>query len=508
MTTELSSQQSAKNNNQSIMSIQIVPTRRPIFLLVLAFGCASRCLAQEPSPSPTPVPTASPYSAQTLSELKQLQQAALTSDYAYRQVAHLSNNIGPRLTGSLQAQKAVEYVAAELKAIGLEVQLEKVTVNHWVRGEETAALVQYPGMAENTSQKIVLTALGGSVATPATGLTAEVIVVRNFDELQSLGSDKVKGKIVLFDYHFDKLMAGQGHGGEAYGQAVKYRADAPSAAGRLGAVAALVRSVGGAEYRLPHTGLTDYAKDAPKIPAAAVTAEDADLITALVPQGGVRMKLLLTPQQLPDAVSYNVIGDLKGSEHPEQVVIVSGHLDSWDLGTGAIDDGAGVAVSMEAANLMQKLHLRPKRTLRVIAWMNEENGTAGGKTYAADHAKEMANHFAVMETDGGAGHPLGINYGPKSEAKGLLEPVTKILQDSGAGILNFSERAGGADVEPMTKVGVPGFSPIQDNRSYFYYHHTAADTLDKIVPHELAENSAVVAVTAYALTNLERPLPR
>jgi hypothetical protein len=490
------------------MTIQIVPNCRCLFLIALAATCASRGFAQEPTPTATPTPTASPYSAQTLSELKQLQQAALKSDYAYRQVAHLSNNIGPRLTGSPQAQKAVEYVAAELKALGLEVQLEKVTVTHWVRGEETAALVEYPGMAENATQKIVLTALGGSVATPATGLTAEVIVVKNFDELQSLGSEKVKGRIVLFDYHFDKLMAGQGHGGDAYSQAVKYRAEAPSAAGKLGAVAALVRSVGGAEFRLPHTGATDYAKDAPKIPAGAVTAEDADLLASLVPQGPVRMKVVLTPQQLPDAVSYNVIGDLKGSEHPEQIVIVSGHLDSWDLGTGAIDDGAGVAVSMEAANLMQQLHLRPKRTLRVIAWMNEENGLAGGKTYAADHAREMADHFAVMETDGGAGHPLGINYGPKAEAKGLLDPVAKILQDSGAGILNFSEHAGGADVGPMTKLGVPGFSPIQDNRTYFYYHHTAADTLDKIVPQELAENSAIVAVTAYALANLERPLPR
>ena len=401
----------------------------------------------------------------------------------------------------------MEYVANELKAIGLEVQLEKVTVPHWVRGEETAALVEYPGMAEKTTQKIVLTALGGSVATPAAGLTAEVVVVHDFDQLDSLGRDEVSGKIVLFDYHFDKRMAAQGRAGEAYGEAVKYRANAPSAAGKLGAVAALIRSVGGAEYRLPHTGQTDYAKDAPRIPAAAVTAEDADLLALLVPQGPVRMQLVLTPQQLPDATSHNVIADLKGSEHPEQIVIVSGHLDSWDLGTGAIDDGAGVAVSMQAANLMQQLHLHPKRTLRVIAWMNEENGLAGGKTYATDHARELANHFAAMETDGGAGHPLGINY-PSKDTKGLLDPVARILQTSGAGLLTLSEYAGGADVGPMTKLGVPGFSPIQDNRTYFHYHHTAADTLDKIDPRELAENAAVVAVTAYALTNLERPLPR
>jgi carboxypeptidase Q len=468
---------------------------------------ALHCPAQEDSPTATPVPTPPLYSAQTLGELEQLQDAALKSDYAYRQVAHLSNNIGPRLTGSAQAQKAVDYVAGELKALGLEVQLEKVMVQHWVRGDETAALVEFPGMAENTTQKIVLTALGGSVATPGDGLTAEVVVVRNFDELQKLGREKVEGKIVLFNYHFDKQMAAQSHAGEAYGQAVRYRADAPVAAGKLGAVAALIRSVGGAEYRLPHTGQTDYKKDAPKIPAAAVTAEDADLMAALAPQGRIRMRLLLTPQQLPEVESYNVIGDLKGSEHPEQVVIVSGHLDSWDLGTGAIDDGAGVAVSMEAANLFQKLHLHPKRTLRVVAWMNEENGLAGGKAYAEDHQKEIANHFAAMETDGGAGHPLGINYATKPEGKSFFEPVARILQKSGAGILNLAEHPG-ADITPLTKLGVPGFSPIQDNRTYFNYHHTAADTLDKIVPQELAENAAVVAVTAYALTNLEKPLPR
>jgi len=476
--------------------------------LLTGAGLITIAAAQEVSPSPTPTPTPPLYSPQTLSELKQLQQAALKSDYAYRQVAHLSNNIGPRLTGSVQAQKAVDYVAAELKALGLEVQLEKIMVPHWVRGEETAALVEFPGMAENTTQKIVLCALGSSVATPAGGLTAEVVVVRDFDELQALGRDKVAGKIVLFNYHFDKQMAAQSRAGEAYGQAVKYRADAPSAAGRLGAAAALVCSVGGAEYRLPHTGQTDYKPDAPKIPAAAVTAEDADLIAALAPQGTVKMRLVLTPQQLPEAPSFNVIGDVKGTEHPEQVVIVSGHLDSWDLGTGAIDDGAGVAVSMEAANLVQKLHLRPKRTIRVIAWMNEENGLAGGKTYAKDHEKEIANHFAAMETDGGAGHPLGINFATKPEGRSFFEPVAKILQSSGAGIFNFAEHAGGADVGPLTKLGVPGFNPIQDNRFYFNYHHTAADTLDKIVPQELAENAAVVAVTAYALANLERPLPR
>jgi len=483
-----------------------------LLLLVSLVACALRVEGRETpaaastaSASPSPIPPV--FSAQTLSELKQLQQAALSSDYAYRQVAHLANNIGPRLSGSAQAAKAVEYVANELKVIGCDVQLEKVMVPHWVRGEETAALVQFPGQAPDTTQKIVLCALGPSVATPANGITAEVIAVRNFDELKSLPRDKVAGKIVLFNYPFDKQIAAEGRAGEAYGEAVVYRSDGPSAAARQGAVACLIRSVGGADYRLPHTGMTKYANDAPKIPAGAVTAEDADLIADLARQGPVKIKLILTPQQLPDVESYNVIADIKGSAHPEQVIIVSGHLDSWDLGTGAIDDGAGVAVSMEMTNLIQKLRLKPKRTIRVIAWMNEENGEAGSKQYAKDHEKEFSNHFAAMETDAGAGHPIGVNIKANAEAKKILSPVAAILQESGAGILNLVEHCG-ADIEPLEKAGVPAFSPIQDSRFYFNYHHTAADTLDKIVPKELAENSAVVAVLAYALANMEQPLPR
>src|SRR5213079_3200878 len=392
--------------------------RRVALLSLALFLFAQRVVAQQTppvasSPNGSPSPTPPVFSPQTLSELKQLQQAALESDYAYRQVAHLANNIGPRLSGSAQAAKAVEYVAAELKALGCEVQLEKVMVPHWVRGEETAALVQFSGQAPNTTQKIVLCALGDSVATPKNGIEAEVLVIKNFDELKSMPREKVAGKIVLFNYPFDKQMAAEGRSSQAYGEAVLYRSHGPSAAARQGAVACLIRSVGGADYRLPHTGQTDYADDAPKIPAGAVTAEDADLIAYLVRQGPVKMKLVLTPQTLADVESANVIGDIKGSEHPEQIIVVSGHLDSWDLGTGAIDDGAGVAVSMEVANLVQKLHLKPKRTIRVIAWMNEENGLAGSKQYAKDHEKEIPNHFAAIETDNGADHPIGIHIKAK-----------------------------------------------------------------------------------------------
>ncbi len=472
---------------------------------LLALLVAPRLLLAQTPSSP------SPYSDGTLRELRQLHAAALTSDYALRQTAHLSNKIGPRLTGSVGAQRAVEYVAGELRALGLEVSLEKVMVPHWVRGEETGALVGFPGQsAGGAPQKIVLTTLGGSVATPADGITAEIVVVRGFDELEALGRERVSGRIVLFDHRFDERMIAQGAGLEAYGQTVAYRARGPSAAGRLGAVAALVCSAGSGSYRLPHTGQTFYKEDAPKIPAAALANEDAALIVALAAEGPVRMHLKLTPQRLPDAESYNVIGDLKGSEHPEQVVIVSGHLDSWDLGTGAIDDAAGVAMAMGVAQLVRELKLKPARTIRVVAWMSEENGQTGGKPYAESHAAEIPNHFAAFESDLGCDHPLGLNaaVGSRREAwRPLLLPISKILDASGAGLLTFTDSVG-ADIDPLTKAGVPSFSPIQDVRRYFEFHHTAADTFDKVRPRELAENAAVVAVTAYALANLQVTPPR
>ena len=352
----------------------------------------------------------------------------MSDDYAYRQVAHLTENIGPRPSGSLQAKAAVDYVAGELRQLGLDVHLEEVKVPHWVRGAETAELTEYPGQAAGTTQKVVLTALGGSTSTPAEGITAEVVVVNNFDELKALGHDKVAGKIVLFNELFDKQKAAAGMAFVAYGEAVRYRAAGPKAAADLGAVAALVRSVGSADYRLPHTGFSFPAG----IPAGAVTAEDADLIAHLSAQGKVRMHLTLTPQKLPDATSYNVIADLKGSEHPEQIVVVSGHLDSWDLGTGAIDDGAGVVVAMEAAEILQKLHLHPKRTLRVIAWMDEESGGAGSQAYTKDYSAEFPNHVAAIESDSGAAHPLGFDVKNDSARRGTPAPRAPILQSFGA----------------------------------------------------------------------------
>jgi carboxypeptidase Q len=473
-----------------------------VLMIVLSLSAGLPLASQQPQAGNENL-----YSPQLLAELKRLQEAALKSDYAYRQVAYLSNNIGPRLSGSMQAQRAVEYVADEMRRLGLEVKLEKLTVPHWVRGIETGELVEWPGRAAQTTQKVVLTALGGSVATPPEGITAEVVVVNSFDELTALGRERVAGKIVLFNVRFDQRMAAQGHGGEAYGEVIGYRGRGQSAAARLGAVASLIRSIGGAEYRIPHTGSLRYADDAPKIPAAAATAEDADMIAHLVAQGTVRLHLVLTPQTLPDAVSYNVIADIKGSEHPEQVVIVSGHLDSWDLGTGAIDDGAGVAVAMQTAQLVKQLALRPRRTIRVVAWMNEENGQVGGRTYAKDYASEIPNHYAAIESDRGAGHPLGFDLVARPEALPMLTPISEVLRSSGAGLSRMVDDPE-TDVSFLSAAGVPAFGLWQDTRTYFNYHHTPADTLDKVNPTELAENAAVMAVLAYGLANLPKPLPR
>ena len=451
---------------------------------------------------------ASPWGPETLQQLRHLHQAALEDDYAYRQAAHLTDNIGPRLAGSLQASAAVEYVAAELRKLGLDVTLEPVSVPNWIRGEERAALISYPGQAPGTQQKIVVTALASvDNATPSEGITAEIVVVNNFAELAAMPREKVAGKIVVFNERFDHQMAAAGFGLAAYGQAVAYREDGREAAAKQGAAAALVRSAGGAEFRLPHTGETGYNPKLPSIPAAAVAGEDAELMARLAAQGPVRLHLVLTPKLLPNVVSYNVVADLKGSEHPEQVVIVSGHLDSWDLGAGAIDDAAGVAVSMEAAQLLKQLHLQPKRTIRIVAWMAEEVGIFGGKAYAKQHANDVANHFAAIETDLGAGHPVGINVGGDETVLKLLQPVADVLSTSGAALLRSSDETG-ADVIPLKVAGVPTFSPIQDARTYFDYHHTAADTLDKIDPRELRENAAEVAVLAYALATMDAELPR
>ena len=443
-------------------------------------------------------------SKELIEQLQSVRDAALTSDYAWRQLAHLTENIGPRPAGSPQALAASEYVASEMRKLGLDVHLEEALVSHWVRGEEKAELVEFPAQPPQVTQKIILTALSGGTATPAEGITADVVVVHSFDELTGLGRDKVAGKIVLFNVPYDKRKAQAGFAFEAYGEAVVYRGNGGKAVAALGGAAALVRSVGGAEYRLPHTG---FSYPAP-IPAAALAAEDADLVEHLAAQGRVRMHLTLTPQHLPDTTGYNVVADIKGSEHPEQIVVVSGHLDSWDLGRGAIDDGAGVVISMATAEVLQRLHIRPRRTLRVIAWMDEENGGGGHAAYAKSHAAEMTNHIAAIESDAGAAHPLGFSAKLSPAAVAALRPILEVLRPIGASVVRPTNVSPGSDIEPLVEAGVPGLGIIQDGRKYFDYHHTAADTLDKVDPQELHENAAAMAVMGYALAAMPDPLPR
>jgi len=459
---------------------------------------------QRPTQGDTSGKETTPLPTQLRSELVALRDAALSDDYAYRQVAYLTENIGPRPSGSPQAERAAQYVGDELRKLGLEVRLEEVRVEHWVRGAEIAELVEFPGQASGTSQKIVVTALGGSTSTPLEGITGELVVVRDFNQLSALAREKVAGKIVLFDFPFDKQKAAAGLEMDAYGEAVVYRGAGAKAAAALGAIASLIRSVGGADYRLPHTGWSSPAG----IPAGAVTAEDSDLIAHLAKQGKVRMHLTLTPQKLPETVGHNVVADLRGSVSPEQIVVVSGHLDSWDLGTGAIDDAAGVAIAMETAKLVQELHLRPKRTLRVIAWMDEESGGRGRDAYTTAHVREFPNHIAAIESDLGAAHPLGFHAKVSARALDFLRPVQEILLNLGANLITPTQLAPGADISGMSHEGVPTLGVMQDGRTYFNYHHSAADTLDKIVPLELRENAAALAVMGYALASTEQPLPR
>jgi len=434
----------------------------------------------------------------TQTDADAIREMARNSTYGYEQVRFLSNHIGPRLSGSPQAAAAVTYVAEQLRALGLEVRLEPVTVRHWVRGREEAELVHYSGQVEGTFQKVIVTALGNTVATPDQGITAPVLVIDRFEQLDELPADQVKGKIVLFNHLFDDFAAEAGRWDEAYAAAVQYRSNGPARAAKKGALAALVRSVGSGRFRLAHTGLTRYEEGTQQIPAAAVSAEDADLIAGLAKDGPVEIHLTLTPHDLPPAQSYNVIADLKGDEKPEQIVIVSGHLDSWDLGTGALDDATGVGIAMDVVQVIKKVCPHPKRTIRFVAWMNEENGGAGGRAYAEGHKSELHDHVAAIEIDYGDGRPVGLNVSATEDKLRSISPILKMLADPIGGIVNVSD-APGADLRAVNQAGVPAIAPLQNARHYFDYHHTAADTFDKVRPDEMGRVTEFIAPLAYAL---------
>jgi carboxypeptidase Q len=421
---------------------------------------------------------------------------ALKSQSAWTTISHLTDNIGPRLSGSRNAALAVEYTTQRFREWGIDVHDEKVMVPHWVRGEERASLVSH------NHQNIILTALGGSGATSPHGITADVIEVSSFDELKTLGA-KVKGKIVYYDNPMDMTLVHSGRAFEAYRKAVMYRGEGASRAAEYGAVAALVRSVASASLRTPHTGAMRYDPKLPKIPAAAMTAEDAMLVHRLLAKGErVRMHLLLTPRTLEDVESANVVAEIRGSEHPEEVVLVGGHLDSWDLGTGAIDDAGGATMAMETLHIIKELGLRPRRTIRCVLFMNEENGLRGGHGYADAHKNEK--HVAAIETDSGVAAPMGFTTTLKGEALAAFEAQAGVLARVGAAKFS-TESETGADTSPLTEGGVAGFGFVPDPLHYFDYHHSPADTLDKVDPHDLASDVAAVAVLTWIVADVPQP---
>jgi hypothetical protein len=439
--------------------------------------------------------------------LARIREAAMSSDWAWLHLSELTDKVGPRLSGSPQLSVAVSQLAAAMRTLGAQVTLQPAKVPHWVRGEETAELIEYAGRPAGITQRLHLTALGGSAATPAAGLTAEVIVVRDFEELKARAQE-VAGKIVLFYARFDQRLADNGDSSDAYRQAGAYRFNGPAAAAALGAGAALVRSVGGADFRLPHTGLTVWKNNQAAIPAAALTAEDADLVARAAAFGPVTLRLLLGPKTLADADSHNVIADWPGREKPDQYVVVSGHLDSWDLATGATDDGVGVMGAAAVIEILRLLDLHPRRTIRFIGWTNEENGGRGSKAYFASVKGAVDGQVAAIESDSGAGRSLGVAAAVAKDSLHTLQPVIDALAAIGATALKPSDGEVGADIEPLQLAGVPGFAPLLDTRHYFDYHHTAADTLDKVDPQNLRTQVATLAVLAYYLAELPEPLPR
>ena len=419
-------------------------------------------------------------------------QRELASSRAFETLSYLTDNIGQRISGSKGAAAAVKWTTERFQSWGVPVTNERVMVPHWVRGVEEASLVSH------MNQKIVLTALGGSVATPANGIIADVIELSSLDDFKTLGS-QVKGKIVYYNNPMDMELVRAHRGFEAYSKAVVFRSAGASRAAEFGAVAALIRSVGSDSLRTPHTGALRYDPKLPKIPSAALTAEDAMLVDRLVKKGErVRMHLVLTPRTLPDVESANVIAELRGSEKPEEIVVIGGHLDSWDLGTGAIDDGSGVAMVMETMRLLKEMNLAPKRTIRCVLFMNEENGLNGGRTYFADHKNDK--HVAAIESDSGAAAPTGFGTTLKGDALAALERRAQALAAVGAAKFESTNETG-ADTSFLIEAGVPGFSFVPEPLHYFDYHHTPADTLDKVDPKELAQDSAAVAALAWILAN-------
>lgn len=419
---------------------------------------------------------------------------SLTQTQAYERLEYLSDMIGPRLSGSQNLKKSLKWAEQELKNDHLDrVWTEKVMVPHWVRGKESAQLT-HP-----VKRPLRILGLGGSVGTKGKGLVAPVLVVESFDELDAR-SKEVKGKIVLFNRAMDMTKAPFA----AYGEMYPYRANSAARAAKYGAVGVLVRSLASKSLYTPHTGGMRYEDGVKKIPAAAITVEDAGLLARLSKRGLVKVNLRMGAKTYPDAPSVNVIGEIRGSEKPDEIILVGGHIDSWDVGSGSHDDGSGVVVAMEALAVIKRLGLKPKRTIRVVLFTNEENGLQGGYTYAQNHLKE--NHVVAIEADAGAGKPMGFRVQAGDGALTLTKELAAPLR--GLGIETFSEGGAGADLIPLTRAGVAGLGLKPDGTGYFELHHTRADTFDKISFEHLSHQVATVAGMVWILSESSQALPR
>ena len=416
--------------------------------------------------------------------------AALRDSSSYARLTELVDRFGSRLSGSESLERALDWMLAEMARDGLDaVRGEPVQVPHWVRGNEHAELLL------PRPRRLPMLGLGGSVATPPEGITADVLVVSSFDELRARGAE-AKGRIVLYDVAF-----------ESYGQAVAYRTTGAVEAARVGAVASLIRSVTPYSQQTPHTGAMRYDSALARIPHAAITVEDAMLLHRIQQRGEqVRLNLYMEARTLPDARSRNVLAELRGRERPDEVVVLGGHSDSWDVGQGAMDDGGGVVAAWEAVRLLKVLGLVPRRTVRVVAWVNEENGLRGGAAYRDAHRNELERHVAAIETDAGVFKPLGFGFTGSDAAFAVVQGVGRLLEPIGAGTINRG--GGGADIGPIMEAGVPGLGLNVEGERYFWYHHSDADTIDKLDPRELGECVAALAVMAYVLADLPEPLPR
>jgi carboxypeptidase Q len=412
-------------------------------------------------------------------------KAAHRDSSAWERLAYMCDTFGPRLSGSKNLENTINWAVEQMKKDGfVNVHREKVMVPHWVRGKETCELVA------PRSQKLAVTGIGGTIGTPAEGVTAPLLVVSSFEELEKRKAE-AKGKIVLFDVPFT-----------SYGKTVQYRFSGAFKAAKAGAVASLIRSVSPIGFRMPHTGMMgQYPDDVTKIPHAAVSMEDANMLHRMFDRGqNPVVKLYLDDKTLPDAVSYNVIGELRGTEKPDEIIAVGGHIDSWDVGSGAQDDGSGIISTWEAVKLLMDLGIKPKRTIRVVLWTNEENGARGGKAYAKAHKDEA--HSLVFEFDSGVFPPERIGYsGPDSLLKEVkqFEPLLRRV-----GNIEVRKGGGGVDIGPMMRDnGVNGMGlGTDDGGRYFWYHHSPSDTPDKVDPKDMNDCIATIAVALYLYSEL------